>query len=78
MKGHFRPKRSAQRPKINDPTDRNMRTSVIPQVICVFDLWKAAASGVTVKLTVKKSKASQHHPNQATCDDQPNAPFQCQ
>jgi hypothetical protein len=42
-----------------DPTDLNIKTSVIPQVIWVFVLPKVSARSETVKLTVKKSKASQ-------------------
>jgi hypothetical protein len=42
-----------------EPTDRNMRTSVIPQVIWVVVLPKVSARPDTVSETVKKSKASQ-------------------
>lgn len=42
-----------------DPTDLNINTSVIPQVICWVVFPNVSARSVTVKLTVKKSKASQ-------------------
>ena len=37
MKGHFRPYRSAAMPNKTEPTDRNMRTSVMPQVMEAVD-----------------------------------------
>lgn len=57
-KGHFLPYLSAAKPKVIAPTDLNINTSVIPQVISVFETPKSAAKSLTVKLTVKKSKAS--------------------
>ncbi len=42
-----------------EPTDRNIRTRVIPQVIWVVVLPKVSARSDTVSETVKKSKASQ-------------------
>ena len=54
MKGHLRPYRSAAIPKIADPTDLNIRTSVMPQVIWVLLLLKVFARSVTVRETVKK------------------------
>lgn len=65
MKGHLRPNRSDQTPKMMAPTDRNMSTRVIPQVISELSLLNSLASGVTVKLTVKKSKASITQAHQA-------------
>lgn len=61
-KGHLRPYRSAAKPKIIDPTDLNINTSVIPQVISVIETLNWAARSAVVKLTVKKSKASQVYP----------------
>jgi hypothetical protein len=58
-KGHFLPYLSAAIPKRIDPTERNISTRVIPQVISALVLPKSAAKSLTVKLTVKKSKASQ-------------------
>ena len=57
--GHFRPYRSAARPKMIEPTERNIRTNVIPHDICTLVLSKVSARSDKVKLTVKKSKASQ-------------------
>lgn len=54
-KGHFRPYRSLAIPKVMDPTDRNMRTRVIPHVISFLDLPKVSARSVTVNDTLKKS-----------------------
>lgn len=59
MKGHFRPYRSAARPNMMDPTDLIIKTRVMPHVICVVDLSKVSARSATVRLTVKKSNASQ-------------------
>lgn len=59
MKGHFLPYRSAAIPKRILPTDRNMSTSVMPQVMSVTDLSKVTARSLAVRETVKKSKASQ-------------------
>ena len=59
MKGHFRPYRSAAIPNRTAPTDRNMRTSVMPQVMSVVDLPNVLDKPLTVRETVKKSKASQ-------------------
>ena len=42
-----------------EPTDRNIRTSVMPHEISVLDLPKVSARSERVRLTVKKSKASQ-------------------
>jgi hypothetical protein len=42
-----------------EPTDRNMSTNVIPQVMSVLVLPKVSARSATVNDTVKKSKASQ-------------------
>ena len=58
-KGHFLPYLSAARPKMIDPTDLNINTNVIPHEISTLVLWKVVARSVKVKLTVKKSKASQ-------------------
>lgn len=58
IKGHLRPYRSAAIPKMTDPTDRNMRTRVIPQVISVLVLPNVSARSSTVNETVKKSNAS--------------------
>ena len=41
------------------PTDLNMSTNVMPHVICEFSLPNCSPNWVTVKETVKKSKASQ-------------------
>lgn len=57
--GHFLPYLSAAIPKMIEPTDRNISTSVIPHVISVFETLKSVAKSLTVKLTVKKSNASQ-------------------
>jgi hypothetical protein len=46
------------------PTDRNMSTRVMPQVMSVLDLSNCLARFVTVSDTVKKSKASQVYPCQ--------------
>ena len=59
MKGHFRPYLSAASPKIIEPTDLNMRTNVIPHVMSVVVLSNSSARSETVRLTVKKSNASQ-------------------
>lgn len=58
-KGHFLPYLSAANPKIIEPTDLNINTRVIPHVMSVFETLKSTAKSETVKLTVKKSKASQ-------------------
>ena len=63
---HLRPYRSAAIPKIVDPTERNMSTRVIPHVICVVDLSNCFARSLTVRDTVKKSKASQVQAMKAT------------
>ena len=63
---HFRPYLSAARPKVIAPTDRSMRTSVIPQVMSALVFLKVVASGVTTRDTVKKSNASQVHAKKAT------------
>lgn len=60
-KGHFRPYLSDASPKVIAPTDLNIRTSVIPHVMSFFVLSNCSARLLTVKLTVKKSKASQVH-----------------
>ena len=49
-----------------DPTDRNINTSVIPQVMSVLVFPKVSARSETVRETVKKSKASQDHAKKAT------------
>lgn len=59
INGHLRPYRSAAIPNAMEPTDRNMSTSVMPQVMSVLDLPKSSLKSVTVSETVKKSKASQ-------------------
>lgn len=59
MNGHLRPYRSDAIPKIIDPTDRNISTRVMPQVMSGTDLSKVLDRLVTVNETVKKSKASQ-------------------
>jgi hypothetical protein len=57
--GHFLPYLSDTKPKIIDPTDLNIKTSVIAHVISAFDLPNSVAKSEIVKLTVKKSKESQ-------------------
>lgn len=42
-----------------DPTDRNIKTSVIPHEIWAVDLLKVTARSEAVRLTVKKSNESQ-------------------
>ena len=63
---HLRPYRSAAIPKMVDPTERNISTRVIPQVICVVDLSNCFARSLTVRDTVKKSKASHVQAKKAT------------
>lgn len=58
MNGHLRPYRSLAIPNAMDPTDRNMRTRVMPHVISVAVLPNSLARSLTVRETVKKSKAS--------------------
>ena len=63
MNGHLRPYRSEAIPKRIAPTDRSIRTSVIPQVMSVVVMVrslveKLSARSLTVSETVKKSKAS--------------------
>ena len=41
-----------------EPTERNMRTRVMPHVMSVFVLPNCSAKSLTVRETVKKSKAS--------------------
>lgn len=48
------------------PIDLNIRTNVIPQVISAFVFPKVSARLLTVKETVKKSKASQVQAIKAT------------
>jgi len=55
---HFLPYLSAARPKVIAPTDRSMRTKVIPHVIWAFVLPNCSARSPTTNETVKKSKAS--------------------
>lgn len=57
--GHLRPYLSAAIPKRIEPTDRNISTRVIPQVMSVMFLPKVSANSAVVSETVKKSKASQ-------------------
>lgn len=64
--GHLRPQRSDAIPNVMEPTDRSMRTRVIPQVISEIDLSNCLASWEVVKETVKKSKASHVQPKKAT------------
>lgn len=66
-KGHLRPYRSAARPKAMAPTDLNISTSVMPHVICVVVLPNSSARSSTVKLTVKKSKASHDYARSDLC-----------
>lgn len=66
MKGHFLPHRSDAIPNMIEPTDRSIRTNVMPQVISVTDLSNDLANSVVVKETVKKSKESQVQPANAT------------
>lgn len=66
MNGHLRPYRSAANPKMILPTDRNMSTRVIPQVISAFVLPNVSARFSTVSETVKKSKASHDQAKKAT------------
>ena len=49
-----------------DPTDLNISTRVIPQVISVLLFLNVLARSVTVRETVKKSKASHVHAKKAT------------
>ena len=66
---HFRPCRvrwDANVPKSALPTLRNMSTNVIPHVICSLLLSNCFPNCSTVKLTVKKSKASQVQPKNPT------------
>jgi len=56
---HLRPYLSAAKPKMMDPTDLNIKTNVIPQDISVLVFSKVLARSDKVKLTVKKSNASQ-------------------
>lgn len=58
MNGHRRPYRSLAIPNRMDPTDRNMRTSVMPHVMSVAVLPNSFDRSETVRETVKKSKAS--------------------
>lgn len=60
MNGHLRPHLSAAIPKMTAPTDRNISTSVIPHVISDVGRSNCFESCVTVRETVKKSKASLH------------------
>lgn len=64
-KGHLRPQRSDQTPKMTEPTGRSMRTTVMPHVISELVLSNSLASGVSTRLTVKKLKASAIQPHQA-------------
>ena len=45
-------------PKMMDPTERNISTSVMPHVMSVLDRPRLSARSLTVSDTVKKSKAS--------------------
>ena len=53
-------------PNITLPTDRNIRTKVMPQVIWELDFPNCLANCETVSETVKKSNASQDHPKKPT------------
>lgn len=64
--GHFLPYLSAAMPKIMEPTERNMSTRVIPQVMSALVLLKSLASSETVRETVKKSNASHDHARKPT------------
>src|SRR5271156_1491055 len=66
IKGHLRPYRSAAIPKIVEPTDLNISTRVMPQVIWVLVFLNVWARSVTVRETVKKSNASQDQAKKAT------------
>ena len=66
MNGHLRPYRSAAIPKIVEPTDLNISTSVMPQVMSLVVLSKVSARSATVNETVKKSKASHDQARKAT------------
>jgi hypothetical protein len=44
MKGHLRPQRSEAMPKVIAPTERSIRTRVMPHVMSVTDLSKVLAS----------------------------------
>jgi hypothetical protein len=59
MNGHLRPNLSEKRPKMTDPTDLNISTSVMPHVMSVLDLPNASDSSRMVRETVKKSNESQ-------------------
>lgn len=48
------------------PTERSMSVVVMPQLMSFVDLLKYVASGVRVKLTEKKSKASHVQPKKPT------------
>jgi hypothetical protein len=66
MNGHFLPYRSAAKPKMILPTDRSIKTRVIPHVMSAFVLSNDSANSVTVSETVKKSNASHDHAKKAT------------
>lgn len=57
-KGHLRPYLSAAIPKAIEPTERNISTSVMPQVMSFVVFPNSLARSETVSETVKKSKAS--------------------
>lgn len=63
--GHLRPYRSEAIPKATAPTERNMRTRVMPHVMSVFVLPNCSARFSTVSETVKKSNASQVCPRRS-------------
>lgn len=67
IKGHFLPYRSAATPKRILPTDLNMSTRVMPQVMSATDLSKVSAKSLAVRDTVKKSNASQVCRRQSVC-----------
>lgn len=76
MKGHFLPYLSAAIPKRILPTDRNMSTRVMPQVMSATDLSKVTAKELAVRDTVKKSKASQVCRTEESVSEAVSARFQ--
>jgi hypothetical protein len=66
---HLRFQRSDAIPKIMAPTDLNIRTSVIPQLISGIVLLNVLATSVVVNESVKKSNASQVQPRKAICGE---------
>lgn len=57
--GHLRPYLSDAMPNSTAPTDRNMSTRVMPQVMSVLERSNSLARDEMVRETVKKSRESQ-------------------